>query len=166
MLVGSLVPVLAWRLAADVAEERGLPHGRASTLALGSGLTAAVYLPLILHSALPDSTMPFAALALGACLLMTRIARDPRGARLADPRVIGLGVLIGLAALTRNEALWIGLAWAIVAWRAGGLDRAPGSGSSASRASSPPWSSPRGRCATGWCSEARCPARRRPTPCR
>ena len=119
VLVGSLVPVLAWRLAADVAEERGLPHGRASTLALGSGLTAAVYLPLILHSALPDSTMPFAALALGACLLMTRIARDPRGARLADPRVIGLGVLIGLAALTRNEALWIGLVWAIVAWRAG-----------------------------------------------
>jgi len=124
VLVGSLVPVLAWRLAADVGEERGLPHGRASTLALGSGLTAAVYLPLILHSALPDSTMPFAALALGACLLMTRLARDPRGARLADPRLLGLGVLIGLAALTRNEALWIGLAWAIVAWRAGGLDRA------------------------------------------
>ena len=124
VIVGSLVPVLAWRLAADVAQERGLPHGRASTLAVGSGLTAAVYLPLILHSALPDSTMPFAALALGACLLMTRIARDPRGARLADPRVIGLGVLIGLAALTRNEALWIGLVWAVIAVRLGGLDGA------------------------------------------
>ncbi len=123
VIVGSLVPVLAWRLAADVAEERGLPHGRASTLALGSGLTAAVYLPLILHSALPDSTMPFAVLALGACLLMTRVARDPRGARLADPRVVGLGVLIGLAALTRNEAVWIGLVWAIVAAGTGGLDR-------------------------------------------
>ena len=29
-------------------------------------------MPLILHSALPDSTMPFAVLVLGASLLMTR----------------------------------------------------------------------------------------------
>ena len=62
--------------------ERGLPTGRARTLALGTGVTTAVYLPLVLHAALPDSTMPFAALALAAALLMTRLARDPRGARL------------------------------------------------------------------------------------
>ena len=37
VLVGALVPVLAWRLAADVAEERGLPVGRARTLAIGTG---------------------------------------------------------------------------------------------------------------------------------
>ena len=80
VLVGSLVPVLAWRLAADVARERGMPEGRARTLALGTGLTTAVYLPLLLHSALPDSTMPFTALALGACLLMPRIARASRAA--------------------------------------------------------------------------------------
>ncbi len=123
VVVGALVPVLAWRLAADVAEERGLPVGRARTLALGTGLTSAAYLPLVLHSALPDSTMPFAALALAACLLMTRIAREPRGARLTDGRVIGLGALIGLAALTRNEAIWLGLAWAIVAWTAPGTTR-------------------------------------------
>ena len=30
-------------------------------------------------------------------------------------------MLIGLAALTRNEALWLGLAWFVVAWRAGRL---------------------------------------------
>ena len=66
VLVGALVPVLAWRLAADVAAERGLPPGRARTLAIGTGLTTAVYLPLLLHSALPDSTMPFAVLALSA----------------------------------------------------------------------------------------------------
>ena len=53
VLVGSLVPVLAWRLAADVAAERGLAAGRARTLAIGTGLTAAVSLPLMLHSALP-----------------------------------------------------------------------------------------------------------------
>jgi hypothetical protein len=111
VLIGALVPVLAWRLAADVALERGLGTERARTLALGTGLTCAVYLPLMLHSALPDSTMPFAALALGACLLMTRLVRDPRGARLTDWRLLGLGALIGLTALTRNEALWLAFAW-------------------------------------------------------
>ena len=119
IVVGALVPVLAWRLAADVAAERGLSMGRARTLAIGTGLTTAVYLPLMLHSALPDSTMPFTVLVLTACLLMSRIVRDPRGARLTDPRVIALGIVIGLTALTRNEALWLALAWVIVAWRAG-----------------------------------------------
>ena len=111
VLIGSIVPVLAWRLGADVALERGLPMGRARTLALGTGLTCAAYLPLLLHSALPDSTMPFAVFALGACLLMARLLRDPRGARLADPRLVGIGVLLGLAALTRNEAAWLALVW-------------------------------------------------------
>ena len=128
VLVGAIVPVLAWRLAADVAIERGLPSGRARTLAIGTGLTSAVYLPLLLHSALPDSTMPFTVLALSACLLMARIAHDARGGRLgrgrlADPRIIGLGVLIGLAGLTRNEAIYVGLAWLIVAWGIPALDR-------------------------------------------
>ena len=121
ILIGALVPVLAWRLAADVATERGLPIGRARVLAIGAGLTSAVYLPLVLHSALPDSTMPFAVLALGACLLMSRIARDSRGLSGGDLRIVGLGALIGLAALTRNEAGWLGLAWAIVAWRIPGV---------------------------------------------
>ena len=121
VIVGAIVPVLAWRLAADVAAERGLSTTRARTMAIGTGLTAAIYLPLLLHSALPDSTMLFTVLALAACLLMSRIVRDPRGARLTDPRVIGLGVLIGLTALTRNEAIWLGLIWLVVAWRAGML---------------------------------------------
>jgi hypothetical protein len=116
VVIGSIVPVLAWRLAADVAEERGLAPGRARTLALGAGLTAAVYLPLLLHSALPDSTMLFAALALGACLLMTRIARDPTGLRHLDVRLVGLGALLGLAAWTRNEAAWLALVWVLLVW--------------------------------------------------
>lgn len=116
VLVGAIVPVLAWRLAADVAEERALDVGRARTLALGTGLTAAVYLPLLLHSALPDSTMPFAALALGACLLMTRIARDPAGLRPLDARLVGLGAVLGLAAWTRNEAAWVALVWVALVW--------------------------------------------------
>jgi len=116
LLIGALIPVLAWRLGADVAAELGLPEGRARTLAAGVGLTAAVELPLVLFSALPDSTGLFAALVLGACLLISRLLRDPRGARISDPRLLGLGVLIGLAALTRNEALWLALAWAGLAW--------------------------------------------------
>jgi hypothetical protein len=117
VVVGAIVPVLAWRLAADVALERGLAPGRSRTLAVGTGVTTAVYLPLVLHSALPDSTILFAALALGACMLMPRIARDPRAARPGNPMLIALGVLLGVAALTRNEVIWVALTWAILAWR-------------------------------------------------
>jgi len=116
LAVGALIPVLAWRLGLDVALELGLPTGRARTLAIGVGLTAAVELPLVLFSALPDSTSIFAALVLAACLLITRILRNPGAARLRDPRLLGLGVLIGLAALARNEGLWLALAWAGLAW--------------------------------------------------
>lgn len=118
VIVGSIVPVLAWRLAADVAEARSMPIGRARTLALGAGLTAAVYLPLVLASVQPDSTMPFAALAIGACLVMTRLERH----RPRPMDLIILGGLLGLAALTRNEAAWLALTWAIVAW---GIARRP-----------------------------------------
>ena len=116
VIVGALVPVLTWRLALDVAEERGLNLERTRWIGIGAGLTTAVYLPLLLSSALPDSTMPFAVIVLGACLLMTRIVRDPRGARLTDPRLIALGVLLGLGALTRNETVWLAIIWAAMAW--------------------------------------------------
>ena len=39
IIVGAIVPVLAWRLAADVAAERGLSRERSLTLAIGTGLT-------------------------------------------------------------------------------------------------------------------------------
>jgi hypothetical protein len=110
---------LAWRLAADVAEERNFPIGRARTLALGTGLTAAVYLPLVLFGALPDSTSLFAALALAATVLMTRLLRRPEGGTLRDPRLFGLGVVLGLAALTRNEAAWLALTWVGLVWLGG-----------------------------------------------
>ena len=118
VLAGTLVSVLTWRLAADVAAELDLPRGRARTLALGSGLTAAVSLPLLLHSALLDSTMPFAAVALAACLVMPRLLRHAGDAHLPTAGLIALGGLIGLAALTRNEAIWLGLAWLLVVWSA------------------------------------------------
>ena len=112
VLLGAVIPVLAWRIGADLAGERGLPPERARTLALGSGLVSAVALPLVLPSALLDSTVPFGVAALAACLLGTRLLREPRGARVRDPRLLGLGLALGLAALARNEAIWVALAWA------------------------------------------------------
>jgi hypothetical protein len=122
ILIGSLVAVLGWRLAADVAIQQGFPLGRTRALALGTGLTAAVYLPLVLASVEPDSTALFAALVLGSFVLMVRIVRAPSTASL-----IGLGVLIGLAGLTRNEAIWLALAWVVVALGVA-LRAVPGSG--------------------------------------
>jgi hypothetical protein len=154
VLEGAAVAVLAWWLAAEVALERGLTATRARWLALGAGLASAVYLPLVLASAQPDSTMPFAILVLLATLVARRILdgasipiaatplprfrfsrRAPRrGSPPAPerapeaPRVVVerrqvrllalLGVLLGLAALARNEAIWLALAWAVLAWRA------------------------------------------------
>ncbi len=124
MVAGSVVCVLTWRLAADVAVERSLPVGRARTLAVGAGIASAVYLPLLLHSTLPDSTMLFGALVLGAAVLMTRVLRDPRGARWLDVRLIGIGLLMGAAALTRNEVVWLALTWVWLAWRVRDQSRA------------------------------------------
>jgi hypothetical protein len=123
VLLGSLLPVLAWRLAADVARERDLPVDRARTLALGTGFAAAVYLPLVLHGVQPDSTTLFGLLTVAICLLITRVLRDPRGARLLDPRLLAMGLLLGATALTRNEAAYIALTWAWLAWRRRGLPR-------------------------------------------
>ncbi len=107
-LLGAFVPVVAWRIAADVAEERGLGAERSRTLALGAGLVAAVALPLVLPSVHLDSTNPFALPALVACLLMVRLVRRPPE-RLLDARLVGLGLAIGVAGLARNEAVWVGL---------------------------------------------------------
>ncbi len=159
VLASTAVAVMAWRLAADVAEEMQLPPGRARTMGVGSGLVAAALGPLVIYGALPDSTAVFAAISLAACLLMSRIAaghasgRPGRSARSSaapgpasagtsaapdsfiareeraqpaagrrrvpftpDPRLVGLGLLLGLAALARSDAIWLALAWAALAW--------------------------------------------------
>jgi hypothetical protein len=124
VILGAVIPVLAWRIGADLAGERGLPSGRARTLGLGSGLVSAVALPLVLPSALLDSTVPFGVAALAACLLGSRLLREPRAAGVRDPRLLGLGLALGLAALARNEAIWVALAWAALALAAPGASRA------------------------------------------
>ena len=114
---GAVLAALAWRLGADVAVELQLPAGRARTLAVGSGAVTGLLGPLVVFGALPDSTGLFAALSLAACVLMTRIAeaRSAGASRSAlDRRLAGLGLLLGLAALTRSEAIWLGLAWLLI----------------------------------------------------
>jgi hypothetical protein len=120
IVLAGVVAVLAWALGSMAAEERGLTGGRARAIALGTGLTSAVYLPLVLASAEPDSTLPFAALALGACLLMGRLIR-PEAPVPATWSLVALGILVGLAALARNEAAWLAPTWVFFAW---GINRA------------------------------------------
>ncbi len=127
-LVSSIVPVLVWRLAADLADERRLTPLRSRVLAVGSGMVAAVYGPLVLYGALPDSTAPFTVAAVAACILMERVARAPRGARALDARLVGIGLALGIAALTRNEAIWYAFAWVAVAWGVAGSPGARDSG--------------------------------------
>jgi 4-amino-4-deoxy-L-arabinose transferase-like glycosyltransferase len=50
-------------------------------------------------------------------MLMTRIVHSPDGARPVDLRLIALGILFGLGALTRNETAWLALIWVVLAWR-------------------------------------------------
>src|SRR5918996_1051285 len=50
IVIGAVVAVLAWRLAADVAVELALPIGRARTLAIGAGVTTGVALQPVLYS--------------------------------------------------------------------------------------------------------------------
>jgi hypothetical protein len=142
VVVSAIGAALAWRLGADVAAEMKLPVERARTLAVGTGVVACFLGPFVVYGALPDSTALFAALSLAACLLMTRIrARTPERRRpaagsklpdrpteggrlfdrlldrLFDRRLVALGLIIGFAGLTRSEAVWLGLAWLVVAWR-------------------------------------------------
>ena len=67
--------------------------------------------------------MLFAVLALSACLLMARIARDPRGGRLLDPRRHRARAAHRPRRADPQRGDLLGLAWLIVAWGIPGLSR-------------------------------------------
>ena len=48
---------------------------------------------------------------------MTRLVREPATRAPERPPARGAGIVFGLAALTRNEFLWLGLVWVVLAWR-------------------------------------------------
>jgi len=112
-LLGALLAPLAWLLARDAARGLALPDRRAQAVSVGAGVLTALSAPLLLAGATPDSTLPFAIAGLVACLLMPRAIGGDRRA------LIGVGVALGLAYLTRMEAVWFGLAFVIAALDAG-----------------------------------------------
>ena len=122
-ILGALVPVVAWRIGADVAEERGLGPERvpnAGGRRRPGGRGRAAVRPRLAPPRLVEPVRPAGP---------PRLPVDgPAPASPADRapstrRLIGLGIVIGVAGLARNEAAWVGAAWAIVAvgaYRAGG----------------------------------------------
>jgi len=108
VVLGSLLAPLAWLVARDTARRLDLPEGRAWFVPLGAGLLSAIAGPFLLATAAPDSTLPFTVLGVAACAVMTlAVAGKRRG-------LVALGVLLGLAYLTRLEAAWLGLAFGVL----------------------------------------------------
>ncbi len=124
-LLGSLVAPLAWAVAHGAARAVDLDARRAGAVAASSGVLAALLGPLVLASAVPDSYMPYLVFSLMAVLVVPRWlgiddGAPPSPAR-APTRLAGvtLGILLGFAYLSRQEAIWMGLtvllllAWAL-----------------------------------------------------
>ncbi len=109
-LLGALLAPLAWLAARDAACRLALPERRAQSVTVGAGVLTALSAPLLLASAAPDSTLPFAVAGVSACLLMPRAVDGNRGA------IVALGIVLGLAYLTRMEAVWLGLAFGGATW--------------------------------------------------
>jgi hypothetical protein len=104
-VLGALLAPLAWLVARDATRRLGLPERRAAAVTIGAGVLSAISGPLLLAGAAPDSTLPFAVAGVSACLLMPRAIEGDRRA------LVALGVVLGLAYLTRMEAVWFGLAF-------------------------------------------------------
>lgn len=107
VLLGATLAPLAWLVARDTARALHLDERRSMTVELGAALLTALSAPLLLATGAPDSTLPFAVLGVGAALLMPRAIAGERRYLLA------LGVTLGLAYLTRMEAVWLGLAFVV-----------------------------------------------------
>ena len=112
-LLGAALAPLAWLLARDTVRRLGISGATATAITVGAGVLAAISGPLLLSAAAPDSTLPFTVLALVACLLMPRAAAGQRR------QIVALGVCLGLAYLTRMEAVWLGIGFVVVCAAAG-----------------------------------------------
>lgn len=115
-LLGASVAPLAWFVGREAAAVSGLDARRTRAVAITSGLVAAILAPFVTAVAGPDSTTPFlvfgtlaAVVAPRALPSRTAVARRPWLAPL------GFGLVLGLAYLSRQEAIWIALAWLLLA---------------------------------------------------
>ncbi|HET7677512.1 MAG TPA: glycosyltransferase family 39 protein [Candidatus Limnocylindrales bacterium] len=107
-VLGALLAPLAWFVARDAAQRISLPSRRASMVALSAGVFAALLAPFLLATAGPDSTLPFALFGSLACVLMPGALRDRRRGAL-------LGLVLGLAYLSRQEGALLGIGYLILA---------------------------------------------------
>jgi hypothetical protein len=106
--LGAAIAPLTWWIARDAAARNGLVGRRAATVAAGAGIVAAAFGPFLVAAAGPDSTVPFTVFAVAASAVMPRALDGGRRAGLA------LGLLLGLAYLSRQEAVWVGLAYVVL----------------------------------------------------
>jgi hypothetical protein len=91
---------------------RRLAGERVGLLSAGA---AALYLPLAINDAVLRSESLYGLLIAATLLLVLRLRESPTWRRAA-----ALGAVLGLAALTRSEALLLALLLAPLVWRAGG----------------------------------------------
>ena len=128
-LLGSLVAPLAWAVAHGAAHALDLDARRAGAVAAGSGILAALFGPLVLASAVPDSYMPYLVFSLMAVLVVPRWLGIDDGALPSPARAptrlagVTLGILLGCAYLSRQEAIWMGLT--VLLWLAWALRSRP-----------------------------------------
>ncbi len=113
-VVGAAVAPLAWAVGRESARTQRLDPRRSPAVALTSGLLAAVLSPLVLASVIPDSYAPFTVFVLSGSLLIPRVmgVRDGKLDGEGTPHRLaglGLGLLMGLAYLSRQEVIWLGL---------------------------------------------------------
>ena len=122
-VVGATVAPLAWAIGWEASIAQGLDARRRRSVALTAGLLAALVSPLVLGSVVPDSYLPFTVFMLAAALLSPRAlgahSGPPDGRSRTTLTGVGLGLVLGLAYLSRQEVIWMGLtvllftAWAV-----------------------------------------------------
>jgi len=112
-LLGAAVAPLAWAIGREAANAQGLDARRGRAVAVTSGTLAAVLSPLVLASVVPDSYTPFTVFVLLAALFVPRVIGTRNGhADIMPPSIfagLGLGIAMGLAYLSRQEVIWLGL---------------------------------------------------------
>jgi hypothetical protein len=126
VVVGAAAAPLTWLVARDAARHLALDPRRTLGVSLGSGLAAAFLGPFLVAAVGPDSTTPFLTFAVAASLVVPRALGPERPSWRAG---VILGVLLGLAYLSRQEAIYLGvivLAVAIGASRAAPAVRSRG----------------------------------------
>ncbi|MFV2065165.1 MAG: hypothetical protein ACC726_16870 [Chloroflexota bacterium] len=119
-LLGALVAPLAWAVAREAGRTQQLDARRSGAVALTAGLLAAILAPLVLGSIVPDSYTPYLVFTLLAVVLVPRVLGIEIGNEATPPRHptmfggLTLGVIMGLAYLSRQEIIWLGLAFLLM----------------------------------------------------